>query len=372
MIWNHFPVGLNFSVADFSEKTKRECWKLALSALAAVDAEQYAEMKLYDLCTEGAPASAEKEYVCILDHRHVTQSRVTLAAWKKMPALFAKLSLHFPFYQANALDPFAGYPLLAEVLTDGSLNRSETGKTLLPERLPEPLRPGEGRKVLIAGKVALTPLGWADSLKKSGETAAESGAEVSYLPYAEGGIGTTYAVGVARRGRFEWLESINTAGETAKILFAAVPNFTVIFDCASVLTPNGATVAPSRALGEAIRKLLDYGYRNMILPMADFTDTDGGEALLEALSTAEDPEKIDPRLADTHFVILTADGSVPETGSAKRLKECGAEVVSAADALFEQLNLARRAADADEIRLTDGEADPIAQRLLAARANAKQ
>ena len=53
MIWNHFPVGLNFSVADFSEETKRECWKLALSALAAVDAEQYAEMKLYDLCTEG-------------------------------------------------------------------------------------------------------------------------------------------------------------------------------------------------------------------------------------------------------------------------------------------------------------------------------
>lgn len=363
MIWEHFPVGMNFSVADFSEETKRSCWKLALSALNAVAPEQYEEMKLYDCCSENMPGSGEKNYICILDHRHVKQSRVTLAAWKRMPELLAHLSLHFPFYQANALDPFSPYPLLAEVLTDGTLNRSESGKAVLPERLLSSLPQCEERTVLVAGPAKPDALGWANELKKAGLIAAKQNENVDYLPYSNGGIGTVYALTYGKHGRFEWLETKNTAAESMRLLFGVIPGYTAVFDCAALLQSEKAVLAPSYALGSVIRTLLDYGYRRFLLPMEGFLDSDDGTGLLEALLAAQDSTELDPRVKESVFTVITADGLLQKDGTIGKLLELGATVQSAAECMDAHCKFDERCKNADELVILAKEEDRIALRL---------
>lgn len=352
MIWHRFPVGLRFPVTDESIETRRRCWAIALSALAAAPAETYEQMQLYDVFADDMPGSAQKEYVCILDHDQVTQSRVTTAVWRSMARLYGHLSLHFPFYQANALPTFAPYPLLGNVLPDGTLERTEDGLAILPERLPAPMQAGSGKKVLVAGRATPGPLGWAARLKEIGLAAAERDDAVSYLPYADGGVGTTYAVTLSRRGRFEWIPATDTAGEKTSVLLGILPYATVLFDAAAVLRAETA-VSPACALGTAVRAVLDRGYRRLLLPIDGFEDRDDGAEFFAAT---------DERYADLEITILTADAATA-SGSAlvQKLAARGATVRPA----WEQIDLAAKCREADAVLLAAAQNDAAAQRIAA-------
>ena len=121
MIWHYFPIGMRFPVDDFSEQTKRRCWEVTLSALMAAEQENRVETWFFDFCAHGYPGSSDKEYVCILNQRHVTQTRITVPMFREMGLLRAQLSFHYPFYGANALDDFGPYVCLGEVSKDSSL-----------------------------------------------------------------------------------------------------------------------------------------------------------------------------------------------------------------------------------------------------------
>ena len=319
MIWNHFPVGFRFPVADESDETKRRCWEIALSALATAPSETYEELTLYDDTVKDAPGSAPLLYICIFNFRHVTQSRAATAVWKGISRLFPYLSLHLPYFQANALSPFSPYPLLADVRTDGTLACTETGKALLPDRLPPAMERSGTRRTLVIGAASFDELGGASQLKKCGLAAAKGGDSVSYMPVANGSEGTTYALTYAQRGRFEWIPAVNTAGETIRVLLGILPNATVTFDAVSLLREDAHAVSRSYALGTAVKAVLDRGYRKLLLPtvilseaeeskphpFSRFREADGGEGFFDALASKDDPSWTDPRLSELSITLLS-------------------------------------------------------------------
>ena len=352
MIWKHFPVGMSFSVADFSAETKKRCWNIALRALAATTVENRRGMELYDNCAKNIPGSADLEYVCIFDHQSVKQSRVNVALWRSMDRLLANLSLHMPFYQANALDGFGPYVALGSIAEDGTLQRKEEGAELLPNALPDPIPIARNGSVLIALPAEQDAFGYAHALKEIGKAAAEAEKEVIYCPMANGSAGSTYAITVAMRGRFEWVETLNTAGETQRILLGVIPGSTAVADLSCLLKGMETTVSPSEAFGTLVRKILNLGYRSMIFSWDGYRETDAGEGFDRALCTKDDPQKPDPRLADSTFRILTSDAPLVEgtktaSGSLLRLVRLGATIVSAPDYFAEISHLKERVRQAE-------------------------
>ncbi len=356
MIWKHFPVGMSFSVADFSAETKKQCWSIALRALAATTVENRSGMELFDNCAKNIPGSADLEYVCIFNHRSVKQSRVNVALWRSMDRLLANLSLHVPFYQANALDGFGPYVELGSIAEDGTLQVKEEGAPFLPTELPDPMPISQKGSVLIALPAEQDSLGYTHALKEIGKAASETDKTVDYCPVANGSAGSTYAITVAMRGRFEWLETINTAGEPCRILLGVVPGGTAVVDLACLLNGAETTVTPSEAFGTLVRKILDLGYRSMILAWDGYRETDAGKGFEQALAAKEDPQKPDPRLMDTSFRILTSDaalveGSKSATGSLQTLVRLGA-IITSAPAYFAEVSLLQERVGQAEVVVT--------------------
>ena len=141
MIWHYFPIGMRFPVADFSEQTKRACWKIALSAIFASDAR---ETGLYEACETFDPGSQGPVYTCIVCYYGVKQSRPAGKTMQSLDALTARLCLHNPLVQANYLESFGPYPVLAEIDAEGKIHSNENGAAFIPTEPVEPMKPCAG------------------------------------------------------------------------------------------------------------------------------------------------------------------------------------------------------------------------------------
>lgn len=367
MIWEHFPVGMSFPVSDDSEETKKRCWAITLAALAAGG--DYAEMTLYDNCPKGLPGSADREYLCIMHHRQVSQSRANIAVWKQLSALNACLSLHYPLYQANAIDSFGPYEQLAVVEADGTLRRSAAGEALLPARLPDPMPLPDKDEVLIALKAKPHPLGWSYAARRLGALAAEAGHAVRYCPIADGGIGSTYALTYAKRGRFEWLKTRDTSGEAKQILLGVMPRFTAAIDCAALIAEGERALAPAAALAEVIQKILNLGYRNMILALDGFPIGEPGAEFASVLADPEHPDALDPRLSEGNILLLTSDRSLVEgkttvSGSLLHLIRLGARFELAATATESVIKLSEKASGAKLLFVSECADSPLLKKSI--------
>ena len=349
MIWSDFPVGMSFSVKDFEEDTKKKCWKIALSALAATEVKNRQGMRLYDNCAENLPGSSEKEYVCILNHKSVTHSRVNVPLWREMSRLMAFLSLHYPFYQANALDGFGPYTVLGTILEDGTLSVEEAGKSVLPETLPSPMEQDHGQTVLIALPAVPDASGYASALKQAGKAAAEAGMKVRYCPLAEGAAGTTYALTLAARGRFEWLQ---LEKDGPAVLMGVIPESTVVVDLAGLAALRDEGCGTSEPVGKLISRIWDLGYRNMLFAVEGYTDTDQGRDMVNEMTDSSG--NLDPRFVESCFTLLTKDAEEDAfTGAVSELIRLGAKVKPAMDLLTEKTNLPERIGASDILITTE-------------------
>lgn len=347
MIWKNFPVGLSFPVKDFSTESKRHCWDLTLAALSAAKPENRVGMELYDKCSEGNPGSACREYVCILSHFSVTHSRANLALWRSMGRLMAELSLHYPFYQANALEGFGPYQKLGEFTESDMLVLSEEGKCLMESYLPVPLETASNGSVLIAASTKPDCLGYGSTLKEIGSLFAEAGKEVLYLPLPDGAAGTAYAYTCALRGRFEWVGLEKNSSPSDSVLIGIIPGGRVILDLETMKQPTGS----SEMLGKILKRILDLGYRRFLLAMDGYEETDGAKGFRSVLLSEDNP---DTRLDECVFRILSSKGSVLNgtrnlADSLKILMDLGASVESVSEVFSSEVYLPRRASQADVI-----------------------
>ena len=368
MIWERFPIALRFPVSDDAPETKRRCWEIALSALAAAPAETLEKLTLFEAFVQDAPGGAAKEYLCILHVYDVHFARDITAAWEKLPQLYARLVLHTPYWQQNPLDALSECLPVGTVHTDGTIDRTEAGKACLPERLPEAMQPAGNRRALIAGLAEPSENGWAEKLRSVGLAAAEAGMDAAYLPYALGGVGTAYALAYGQRGRLLWLPAMNTASEPIRVLMGVLPYGSAVIDAASVLT-EGGTEPDSYALGGAVKAAMDRGYRKLILAMEGISDSDSGDGFFRALADPKDPEKTDPRFYELSLTLLTmnralADGSQMTNGLFFRLARSGAVIRYAPDTMQARLQFAKRCAECDTLLLLGEADDPVSERIL--------
>ena len=287
MIWHYFPIGLRFPVADFSVETKRRCWQIALSALAAGDAEQVA---LYEAMTDRVPRSGEKEYICILCHETVAQSRRNAAVFHARDRLLAYLTVDAPFLQANALESFGPYGKLGMTLLGGTVQRTEASEAFLPESLPSPMPICEGRRMLFAMD-AMKGVCTAERLTRClAQAAVEQGFRVRMAPIADGGEGTVMALVAGRQGRFETVFSNDLNGVRVPMTVGVLPNFTAVVESADAVgfcRLSDATPAPEErstfGVGTLIKAALDLGYRKIWIGLGGTLTTDLGLGCLQAL-----------------------------------------------------------------------------------------
>lgn len=355
MIWLNFPVGMSFSVKDFSEETKKKCWLIALSALAATEVKNRQGMTLYDNCAEHLPGSADKEYVCIMNHMSVAHSRVNVPLWRNMSKLVANLSLHYPFYQANALDGFGSYTVLGTILEDGTLCVEDAGQTVLPSTLPPAMPADKEGTILIALPALPDHCGFGYVLKQVGKAAAEAGLRVRYCPLAEGGPGTAYALTYAAKGRFEWiiLEKNNPA-----VLMGVMPGETVIVDLSMLGASQNQTEGSSESVGKLINGIWDLGYRNIMFSVENYKDTDQGIGMLNAISDSYG--NLDPRINESRFTLL-GDAMMQHTlqGALGELIRLGAETQNALSFLFQRTDLERQVRESDILVIPERNAKSI-------------
>lgn len=355
MIWLNFPVGMSFSVKDFSEETKKKCWLIALSALAATEVKNRQGMTLYDNCAEHLPGSADKEYVCIMNHMSVAHSRVNVPLWRNMSKLVANLSLHYPFYQANALDGFGSYTVLGTILEDGTLCVEDAGQTVLPSTLPPAMPADKEGTILIALPALPDHCGFGYVLKQVGKAAAEAGLRVRYCPLAEGGPGTAYALTYAAKGRFEWiiLEKNNPA-----VLMGVMPGETVIVDLSMLGASQNQAEGSSESVGKLINGIWDLGYRNIMFSVENYKDTDQGIGMLNAISDSSG--NLDPRINESRFTLL-GDAMIQHTlqGALGELIRLGAETQNALSFLFQRTGLERQVRESDILVIPERNAKSI-------------
>ncbi len=356
MIWAYFPIGMSFPVTDFSDITKEYCWNIALSALRAGG--EWSDTELMESCREHLPGSAEKEYVCILYQKEVVQTRVNCAAWEKMSCLQAELSLHSPFYQANALQSVDTFAVLGTIDENGFISVSEYGKSFLPDHLPEPMQSSAEKNLLIAMDARLSALGYSDALRAAGKVLAKDEWTVLYAPLADGGIGTTYALTYARRGRFEWLKTIDNAGGKTEILLGILPGSIAVFDAATLMAKGEA--CSSEALGIAIKKILDLGYRKLLLPLADWQDADNGEGLKTALLISDGTD-FNRRLQECEITVLTGDHQA--NGALLILQSLGAKIENGPGYMFSNLHLFDRCRHTGRL-IVCGKAEGVIEMIL--------
>lgn len=352
MIWEYFPIGMSFPVSDDTVETKKHCWSIALSALRAGG--NWNGTELLECLQQGKPGSADREYLCILYQKEVTQNRANCAVWKDLSRLHCELSLHYPLYQTNAIDSFLEYNVLAEIDAEGVLHRSEKGKTFLPEKLPDPMPASAKKNMLLIMDAYQTSLGYSAALRAAGRAFAEQDWTVRYCPASDGGIGTAYALTYALRGRFEWLPVRCVDSGRKQVLLGILPGSVAAFDAAALQVEKTFS---SECLGAAIRSVLDYGYRRMILPLADWKDDDKGEGMKRALFVSESEQAIDPRLQKCEITVLTKHKEA-EDDAVAILQSFGARVMDGPDYMADKLNLFDRCRHTGRV-IACGNADAI-------------
>ena len=282
MIWHYFPIGMRFPVADFSEQTKRACWKIALSAVYSADPRGTG---LYEACESCDPVSQSPVYTCIVCYVGIKQSRAAGARFHALDALMTRLCLDHPLVQANYLESFGPYPILAEINTEGKIVPTESASAFMPTEPVVPMKVTDGRKLLIAAS-------------------SENGERLTRVLRHE-------TVAVADRNG----ESI---GETIGVLPGRIAAI------------EAAELESSFPVGQLIKKTLDLGYRKIWAGIGGRNFSDMGLGALAALGmrffdangepvdpcpeTLErivrvDRENLDPRIAQTELTLLYDDRS---------------------------------------------------------------
>ncbi|MBR3128897.1 MAG: hypothetical protein IKF65_00070 [Clostridia bacterium] len=317
MIWQYFPVGLRFPVRDFSDETKRACWKTALSALLAADANGatlYDAQQTYDAGT-GGPV-----YLCIACFYGVKQSRASSKKLYELDGLMTRLCRSMPFFQANALESFGPYPPLGKLEENGTVSVTEAGEAVLKGVEPERMAPGDGIRLLIASDGNGTD-GDAEALTRIfGMEAALHGFKACRTVIADGGFETLRALVGGLNGRCETVSIACENGERKTETIGVLPGPVAVLEAA------GRDV---KTVGALIQKALDLGYRKIDLAADGCIDPENGGLL------SESP---DPRLSECKCRLLSAG-----TGNVliDALKSIGFAAVSGTETVLNAIRFAQ-------------------------------
>lgn len=330
MIWHYFPIGMRFPVADFSEKTKRDCWKIALDAVFASDATQTG---LYEACETFDPITRSPVYICIVCYVGIRQSRAAGETLHSLDALLTRLCLHQPLVQANTLENFGPYPILAEIDGAGKINPTEAGAPFIPTESPTPMRPSDGKTILITP--SFEDVCDAERLSRMlGIAAAERGFCVRRLTAANGGRGTVRTLVSGTNGRYETVTSENINGARVGMLVGVIPGHIAVIESEDAVRSSENTSPlseqSSACVGTLIKKTLDLGFRKIWIGLGETSAADLGLGALHALGmrfadadgetvvpcresvqriATVDRSGLDPRLAETELTVLCASGT---------------------------------------------------------------
>lgn len=328
MIWHYFPIGMRFPVVDFSDETRRACWKIALSAAFASDA---AQTGLYEACETYDPVSQSPVYICIICYVGIKQSRAAGETLHSLDALMTRLCLNKPLVQANDLESFGPYPILAEIDSQGTIRPNENGAAFIPTEAPVPMRPSDGFRILIASD-SMNGIHAERVSRVLGTAAADHRLRVRRMPIAAGGEGTVRALIFGCGGRYETVSCEDINGERKQMLIGVLPGSVAVIEAAdaagnSCVTEQTPPVEKrsSFGVGTLIRKTMDLGYRKIWIALGDTATADLGLGALSALgvrftdsegnSVVPCPEtlpmiknvdrtELDPRVALTELTLL--------------------------------------------------------------------
>ena len=332
MIWHYFPIGMRFPVADFSDDTKRACWKVALNAAFSCDVTQTG---LYEACEPFDPISQSPVYICIICFVGIKQSRAAGETLHSLDMLMSHLCLHKPLIQANDLENYGPYPILAEIDAQGAIRPNEDGIAFIPTEQPVPMHKNEGACILIAPGPVKNPTDAEHVSRMLGTAAADHGFRIKRIPIAVGGEGTVRTLVVGTAGRYETVLCEDINGERKNMLVGVMPGSVAVIEAADVLgascitdkTPP-AERRSSFGVGMLIRKVLDLGYRKIWIGLGDavaydlglgalaalgvrFTDAEGNAVLPCAAELCRivdiDRTDLDPRIKQTELTILFND-----------------------------------------------------------------
>ncbi|MBR4906360.1 MAG: glycerate kinase [Clostridia bacterium] len=326
MIWHYFPIGMRFPVADFSEETRRACWRIALDAVFASDATQTG---LYEACETFDPIAQSPVYICIVCYVGIKQSRAAGETLHSLDALMTRLCLHKPLVQANTLENFGPYPILAEIDGEGKIKPTEAGAPFIPTEPPTPMRSCEGNTILITPSFD----GNADAERLSrmiGIAAAEHGFRVHRMEVSDGGKGAVRALVSGTNGRFETVMCENVNGDRVGMLVGVIPGNIAVIGSEDAVGSSETTPFSERSsacVGTMIKKTLDLGFRKIWIglgnsPVDDFgfgalqalgmcfADADGENVVpcrgsVQRIATA-DRSGLDARLSETELTVLCA------------------------------------------------------------------
>lgn len=349
MIWHYFPIGMRFPVADFSEQTRRACWKVAFSAAFASDVSQTG---LYEACESFDPVTQSPVYICIICYVGIKQSRAAGEKLHSLDALMTRLCLYKPLVQANDLESFGPYPILGEIDATNAIRPNEAGAAFIPTETPEPMKPSEGFRILIAPD---SMKGVCDAERFSrvlGTAAADHGFRVQRMPVADGGEGTVRSLVAGTNGRYDTVVCEDLNGERVNMLVGVIPGPVAVIEAADAVGLSHKTkhIPPiehrsSFGVGMLIRKTLDLGYRKIWIGLGGSLTADLGLGALHALGvrfTGTDGEEIipcpetlskimnidrtglDPRIAQTELILLY-DVAAPLLGENGTLKVLGTQ-----------------------------------------------
>ena len=347
MIWHYFPIGMRFPVRDFSDGTKRACWKIALSAVYASDPRGTG---LYEACESFDPVTESPVYTCIVCYVGIKQSRAAGKTMHALDRLMTRLCLVNPLVQANLLESFGPYPILAEIDADGKVRPNETGAAFLPTEPVVPMQPSNGFTVLLAPD-SMKGVCNAETLTRVlGTVAAEQGLRVVRMPVADGGEGTVRTLIAGTGGRCETVFSEDLNGERVQMSIGVMPGHIAVIEAADAvgfIRKNEATPPvgqrSSAGVGRLIRKTLDLGYRKIWTGIGGSLTTDLGLGALYALGVRFfdaqdapvepcpetlpkivriDTEDLDPRIRKSEITVLY-DVSAPLAGETGALHVFG-------------------------------------------------
>ena len=394
MIWHYFPIGMRFPVADFSEQTKRTCWKIALSAVYSADPRGTG---LYEACESCDPVSQSPVYTCIVCYVGIKQSRAAGARFHALDALMTRLCLDHPLVQANYLESFGPYPILAEINTEGKIVPTESASAFMPTEPVVPMKVTDGRKLLIAASSENSER----LTRVLGTAAVAHGFCVRRIRVADGGVGTVRALIAGTGGRHETVAVADRNGESIGETIGVLPG--------RIAAIEAAELESSFPVGQLIKKTLDLGYRKIWAGIGGRNFSDMGLGALAALGmrffdangepvdpcpeTLErivrvDRENLDPRIAQTELTLLYdnvvpfADahvasllgGNPKEPGSGAggglgfALASIGGSLQSGPERIFERVGLPTALSEADCI-LIGGKLPGAEEALLKQYAN---
>ena len=345
MIWHYFPIGMRFPVADFSEETRRDCWKIALSAIFASDATRTG---LYEACETLDPITQSPVYICIVCYVGIKQSRAAGETLHALDALMTRLCLHQPLVQANTLENFGPYPILAEIDTEGKINPTEAGVPFIPTEPLTPMKRSEGKMILVAPPFGKNSCDAERLSRMIGIEASKRGFRVRRLTVADGGNGTVRALVAGTGGRYDTVTCEDINGESVRMTIGILPEHIAVIESEGAVgsyEPSEKTSLTERSsayVGTLIKKTLDLGFRKIWIGLGKsstddfglgalhalgmrFVDTEGETLLLrpETLSKIEDVDRtdLDPRITETELTLLYGEDAPLIDGNAAQEKD---------------------------------------------------